>query len=397
MVKQERTITKSANVIATLWGATRPEQAVIIGCHHDAWCHGASDPLAGTILVMEAARSFFDASQQGFTPARTIIFALWGAEEYGIIGSTEYCEAYADRLTDAVAYINLDAAAMGPNFGVSASPSLKRIIEQVTRDVPQARDAAKTVRTVWLGDRDEGSFDNLSGGSDHVGFYCHLGIPSCGLGGEGSQGTAYHSNYDTLTWYRKVVGDDYEPAIMLTRVVNRLAARLAGGALLPLDPRPYAKDFKVHLESLRKRAGELKIEFEPDSLSQRADAFEAAIEPVWKQLQERMQAGSLSDDDLHQINLALLTMEREWLRPNEPETVASGWRPWFRNLYAASDPDSGYSAWMLPVLRWAIEQKDPQAIADAKQLYGSVFDRLQNRVQAIGNVLRNAPETAVSP
>src|SRR6185436_16676219 len=118
----------------------------------------------------------------------TIVFATWGAEEYGIIGSTEFCEQNAfDLHQSAVAYINLDAASMGPKFGSSSAPSLKRIIDEVTRDVPQARsDSPQSIHRAWLGDRDEPTFDNLGGGSDHVGFYCHLGIPSCGFGGEGS-------------------------------------------------------------------------------------------------------------------------------------------------------------------------------------------------------------------
>ena len=44
----------------------------------------------------------------------------------------------------------------------------------------------------------------------------------------GSHGTAYHSNYDNVQWYQKVVGDDYEPALMLTRVLNEQLIRYAG-------------------------------------------------------------------------------------------------------------------------------------------------------------------------
>ena len=52
---------------------------------HDAWGFGAGDPLSGTMLVYEAARSFAAAAENGYTPLRSIVFANWGAEEFGII------------------------------------------------------------------------------------------------------------------------------------------------------------------------------------------------------------------------------------------------------------------------------------------------------------------------
>ena len=76
----------------------------------------------------------------------------------------------------------------------------------------------------------------LGGGSDHVGFLCHVGVPSVALGGGGSPGVSYHTNYDTLAWYRQVVGEDYEPALMITQMTVAIASRLANAPLLPLDP-----------------------------------------------------------------------------------------------------------------------------------------------------------------
>ena len=59
---------------------------------------------------------------------------------------------------------------------------------------------------------------------------------AAGLGAGGSAGVSYHSLYDNLAWYRHVVGEDYAPARMLARMVNRVLARLANADLLPLDP-----------------------------------------------------------------------------------------------------------------------------------------------------------------
>ncbi len=45
----------------------------------------------------------------GWRPARTIMFCAWDAEEYGLIGSTEFVEEHAQLLMQrAVVYLNVD-------------------------------------------------------------------------------------------------------------------------------------------------------------------------------------------------------------------------------------------------------------------------------------------------
>ena len=52
-------------------------------------------------------------------PRRTIVFATWDAEEWGLIGSTEYVEEDSLRLMrGAVAYLNQDVSASGSQFGL---------------------------------------------------------------------------------------------------------------------------------------------------------------------------------------------------------------------------------------------------------------------------------------
>ena len=387
MVRQKRSLERSSNVIGVLSGSSDPQQKVIIGCHHDAWGFGAGDPLAGTIVLYECARSFAELARRGTTPARTIVFAAWGAEEYGIIGSVEWCEARRDELlADAVAYVNLDAAAMGPVFGCSASPSLKRLVMSAAASVPQAGAAEpRSVLEAWTAGADPDpaapalpSFGDLGGGSDHIGFYCHLGVPACGLSGKGGGGTAYHSNYDTLAWYRKAVGDDYGPALMLTRVANLIVARLAGAPLLPLDPLQYAPDLRGHLADLKKRAEALEVAIDVAPLHQAVNDYEGVAGPVYRRLLEAADEGRLDRPSLGRINGILLAMERSWL--HEPGLPG---RPWFRSLYAATDPHSGYAAWMLPGLRHHVEHGDPEGFADARRLY---VDALAEMVQSIREI-----------
>ncbi|HKI86839.1 MAG TPA: M28 family peptidase, partial [Thermoanaerobaculia bacterium] len=84
MVEQKRELMHTANVVATLEGDRFPEQKVIIGSHDDAWSFGAGDPNSGTIVVYEAAKSFAALARRGLRPARSIVFANWTAEEFGL-------------------------------------------------------------------------------------------------------------------------------------------------------------------------------------------------------------------------------------------------------------------------------------------------------------------------
>ncbi|MCG8462893.1 MAG: M28 family peptidase, partial [Holophagales bacterium] len=390
-VEQDARLVETANVLGFLRGESHPEELVILGSHHDAWSFGAGDPNSGTILVFEVARAFAAALREGYRPARTVVFANWGAEEFGIIGSTEWVEARRDELLrSGVAYFNLDGAAMGTRFRSASSPSLKSLIAEVAVDVPQARDEDRSVFDTWAGDG-EPAFGNLGGGSDHVGFYCHVGVPSAGLSAGGSRGSSYHSNYEDLHWYRQVVGDDYAGALMLSRMLGRLVARLASAPLLPLDPARYGEDFIHHLEGLAARAAELGIEADLGELAELATAFGDRAAELHGRLLEDIATGRLVGERLERVNAVLLQLARHWLHaPGMPE------RPWFRNLFAATDPDSGYAPWMLPALRWVVERDQPRRRDELHQLYADAFGRLSAALDEIESALGASEVPATS-
>ena len=64
----------------------------MVGSHRDAWGHGAVDPGGGTATMLEITRVVGQLISEGWRPRRTVIFASWGAEEFGLIGSTEWVE-----------------------------------------------------------------------------------------------------------------------------------------------------------------------------------------------------------------------------------------------------------------------------------------------------------------
>ena len=88
------------------------------------------------LQCLEVGRGLGQLLKQGWKPRRTIIFCSWDAEEYGLIGSTEWAEELATELKEkAVAYLNLDAAVSGAHFGASSVPSLWKLMRAATRDV----------------------------------------------------------------------------------------------------------------------------------------------------------------------------------------------------------------------------------------------------------------------
>lgn len=398
-VEQAREIIPTANVIATLPGSTDPRRLVIVGCHHDAWSCGAADPTCGLIALLESARAFADAARAGQPPARSIVFCAWGAEEFGLIGSTEWVEKMRDELFErGVAYVNLDMASMGPDFGASTAPSLRRLVTEAARAVPQPRDPSNAVFHAWLARGEDAlfpgtpRFGEIGGGSDHVGFWCHVAVPSTSLGGGGAKGTSYHSTFDTLPWYWKAVGSDYEPALMVARMTTAVASRLADAPLLPIDPVRYGLDTRRHLMELSKRGVGLGV-FEPSDRDVAPDlgrldgavlAYDRRARRVHARLLESLHAGELESERLDALNAVLMTVDRAWFSiEGLPD------RPWYRNTYVAPDADSGYAAETLPLLRRAIESRSIRAIAEAEERYLEVFRRLDGVIDGIERVLDN--------
>jgi N-acetylated-alpha-linked acidic dipeptidase len=396
-VQQSRRIARTANVVATLRGSEAPEQCVVIGSHHDAWTFGAADPCAGLICVLEAARVWSRARDQGVTPRRSIVFACWGAEEYGIIGSVEWIESRLARLEESgVAYVNLDMAAMGLEVNASASPSLQSVLSRAANAVVQPDDAnGASALEAWLtrapGPHADGmpAFGDLGGGSDHAGFVVHAGLPSAALSAGGARGVSYHTAYDDLAWYRRVVGDDYDSARLVTAITLAATTALADEALVPLDPARFGREALRHLETLTTRGRALGLFADADD--------SGAIDPVFAKLAQRLtqhgerverltsrlanQSAALDDETRLAINALLVRWERAWL-----DDAGLPGRPWFKSLYAAADETSGYAAWMLPALRWAIEEQSNDLLVEQLARYDAVLDRLEANADALARL-----------
>ncbi len=203
----------AVNVIGLLPGAdpTRAGEAVVIGAHYDhlgvvggALYPGADDNASGTAVVVGLARAFAAAGPR----ERALVFALFGAEEIGLVGSGHYVRQPAVPLARTVAMLNFDMVGRLGDAAVSVSGVESG---QGLRDL--AAEAGRALGTkITL-------HDSPFGPSDHNRFY-DAGTPVLFFhtGGHGD----YHRPGDTAD--KLDAAGMARVAALGARLVERLAA-----------------------------------------------------------------------------------------------------------------------------------------------------------------------------
>jgi N-acetylated-alpha-linked acidic dipeptidase len=345
------------NTYGSIRGTDYPNELVILGAHRDAWGPGAADDVSGIVSILEAARAIAEEARAGRRPKRTIVFATWDAEEWGLIGSTEYVEEDAPRLTSgAVAYLNQDVAAHGPNFGSGGSPSLRATLRDVVKaiDDPSGRGS---IYSVWragraVADTSEPSMGDPGGGSDFAGFYNHLGIPHLDWG-FGGAGGVYHSAYDTHEWMSRFGDPGFRHHTAAARIGAALALRFANADVLPYDYAEFARTVKEHLPAAERAARGQGWELSLDTLAGAIDGMERAATELARVRDAALARSPAPKRTLERANAALLRVERALTRPQGLRT-----RPWYRTLIYAADENNGYSTMALPSVNEAIRAGD---------------------------------------
>jgi len=378
---------RATDVVGRLRGAEVPDQWVILGCHYDAWTFGAADPNGGTAMLLTLAEALGELARQGHRPRRSILICHWDAEEFGIIGSTEWVEELRrDLAASAVAYINADMCVTGPRFGAAASPTLKGPIVEAARAVAHPDDD-RTVYEHWLpaaGEDREPAVGNLGGGSDHVAFYTHVGIPAAALGMGGP--SLYHSLYDSFAFFERFCDPQFAYGPAMARIDGILALRLANADLLPYDVGRYGADLALHVASLEKRAAELEVAVRLDSLRRAVADLGAATGLMAAAREAYLDRGSHPLAELTDLNRQLLALERGLLHEEGLQ-----YNSWGRSLYAGPDPFSGYACWLLPGIRYELEAGDAAGVAQWEAVYVDAVDRLAAQTRELLAALGAAP------
>lgn len=337
-------------------GSELPNEIVIMGAHRDAWGPGAADNVSGTTSVLEAARTVAELVKSGHRPKRTILFATWDAEEWGLIGSTEFVEEDSLRLMrGAVAYLNQDVAAEGVRFSGGGSPSLRPLLRQIAQQVPDPRGGgsvyAEWQRAAQLTDSTTPAMADPGGGSDFAAFYNHLGIPIADWGFGGSSGI-YHSQYDDFAWMSRFGDPTFEYHATTARIGAAMLLRLANADIVPYDYVEFARTMQRYLPPLDRA---LAVRGWPVS----TQALRAAIARLEREAtsfaaaRDAALAAPLSRERRVVSNAALRHVERSLTRPAGLRT-----RPWYRSLVYAADEDNGYATMVFPSVNEAIRARD---------------------------------------
>lgn len=253
--EQEYVTTPLWNVIGIINGSI-PDEVVILGNHRDAWvAGGAVDPNSGSAAINEVIRSFGVALEKGWKPLRTIVFASWDGEEYGLIGSTEWVEEYLPWLSkSAIAYLNVDVGTRGTIFRSSASPLLNKALYEATSLVQSPNQTVKgqTVRDTW-----NGKIGTMGSGSDFTAFQDFAGIPSVDLGFGMSKENAvyhYHSNYDSFDWMDNFGDKGWHYHVAITKTWALFAANLIETPIIQFSATDYARGLGIYLKKVVDKA-----------------------------------------------------------------------------------------------------------------------------------------------
>jgi N-acetylated-alpha-linked acidic dipeptidase len=392
------------NVIARIEGAVFPDEWVIYGNHHDAWVNGAQDPTSGAVALLETARALGALVKNGWRPPRTIVFALWDGEEWGLLGSTEWAETHAAELRQkAVAYINSDSNGKGP-LNAGGSHSLQQLVNEVARDVADPRTGApvfdearkRAIAATPPAERGGAEADPalriapLGSGSDYTAFLQHLTVASLNIGyGGDDNGGIYHSIYDSFTWYTKFSDGDFTYGRALAQTAGTLLMRLASAPVLPFQFTDYGTTIERYVADIERllasTEGAPSIDLSPLRVSVAALRTSASkYEQALGRFPAMPAAAALARrDDLKALNTLLLTAERRFaLDGGLPR------RDWFKHAIYAPGFYTGYGVKTLPALREGIEERQWNEARAAVPAIAKALDALSSQVDEAAAVLR---------
>ncbi len=406
------------NVIATLKGSMFSDQWVVRGNHHDAWVHGASDPVSGMVALMEEARVVGELARAGNRPKRTVIYCAWDAEEPGLIGSTEWVEDHKKELQEkTVAYVNTDGNGRG-FFGAGGSHTLQTLVGEAAADVtdPQTGVSVKErrmAREAVDGEAGEFSISALGSGSDYTPFIQHAGIASLniGFGGENGGGE-YHTIYDTYTHFKRFKDPDMAYGVALAKVAGRIVLRLANAEVLPLTFGPWEQTVSGYLKEVMNTAETMRNEVEAHNALVAKNAYGLAADPKepvakpgektpvpyldFSPLQNALaslgnQVKQLEAKDPQQLpadkkaRLNRLLMQTEHQLTDEAGLPR---RPWYKHQIYAPGFYTGYGVKTLPGVREAIEQRNwPEAQTEIGRL-AATLDAMTAHLSTINQLFQ---------
>ena len=409
------------NVIARLEGSQYPDEWIIRGNHHDGWNHGAADPISGLIALLSEAKAMSRLANDGFGPARTVIYAAWDAEEPGLIGSTEWAEHHAVELQEhTVAYLNTDGNGRG-FVNIGGSHVLERFFNEVIADIddPQTGVSVKERRRANLSinssnenarteakNRPDLRISPLGSGSDYTPFLQHLGIASAniGFGGE-SAGGSYHTMYDTYEHYTKWIDPGLVYGEVLAQVAGHATLRLANAPRLPFEFKGFTDNVSVYISEIETLADDMRTNTEETNQNITDGIYDLILDPTkpfgppaaqaqvpffnfapLKNALARLESAAENYETAIASGIAATTEENYLLYQTERALIRQeglNGRPWYKHHIYAPGFYTGYGVKTIPGVREAIEQRQFDEVAEQIGIAAEVLTKMAVKVEEL--------------
>lgn len=375
-VDQNIDFVRATNVVGMLKGIEAPDEWIILGCHLDSWGYGATDPSSGTAMLLSLSETLGKLKKSGYSPKRSILIAHWDAEEHGVIGSTEWVEELKDELkANGVIYMNFDGAVSGKGFGASSAPTLKKLLIETSKNVKYPY-TDQTLYEFWnKNNLNEPPIGNLGGGSDHIAFYMHIGVPSMSGGAGGPN--LYHSNYDSFRFYEKFVDPEFKMGPMVEHMAGLMTLRMANADLIPYNLNRYSQDLKMHFKNAIEKIKNFNENFEGfKSTNSAILRLDETSRILTSKIKSYLENENISKRDLKKLNKQLIALEKSFI---SDEGMYFG--SWYKSIYASSDPFSGYGAWILPGLEYEIALNSSERLDEWDFRYANAINSLELKMK----------------
>jgi N-acetylated-alpha-linked acidic dipeptidase len=367
------------DVVARVPGARQADRGVLLATHHDAWTFGGVDPGTGTASLLELARGLGALRRSGWQPQRTISIAFWDAEEFGLIGSTEYAEQRRRQLRDeTICYVNTDLYTNG-RLDAGGTPSLRDFLIDVAKDVP---DGSSNVYESWrrASSGAEVELKSLGSGADFVAFQDHVGLPTLSIEFNATGGYtygAYHSNYDTRSFVERVADPGFVRGEQLVRLLGSVALRLGEADVLPFRFSHYAQRLARFIDDVPGWAvddeGRATVAVDVEPLKRASARIAASASALEQRIDAGLASGRLPSSTTPTLNDVLARMEQRLLDESEPFD-----RDWYRHVIYGWDIYSLYDGQPFPRLAEAIRARDATRAAREVIRIGAALDRLDD-------------------
>lgn len=208
---------KYHNIIGILRGSKYPKEYVMAGGHLDSYDNagGAVDDGNGASVTLEAARLI---ATSGAKPKRTILFCIWTAEEYGLLGSKYFVENKTVPLEKISNYINRDGGPLCAT-SVTVPPAMYDDYMEVCKPIMNLN--PEFPFTVNKRENAPQPRPTRAGGSDHA-YFAMNGVPTLSFretdpkGYNFEYGEIWHTERDI---YNKLIPEYMEHSAVVEAVV----------------------------------------------------------------------------------------------------------------------------------------------------------------------------------